>query len=57
MKKEVIILKRKVAGQAALVNNSTPKESLPKGEFPASYRNEEVAKYANRNSKKGRQNS
>lgn len=47
-------MKRKNAGLAAASNNSTPKESMPKDEF-AAFSKEESAKYANRNSKKGRQ--
>ncbi|MFX3623016.1 MAG: hypothetical protein ACE3JP_02960 [Ectobacillus sp.] len=46
--------KRKVAYKAAMNNNKTPKESLPDGEFAVEYANESVAKYANRNSKKGK---
>lgn len=47
-------MKRKNAAQSAASNNSTPKESLPKDEF-AAFSKEENAKYANRNSKQGRQ--
>ncbi|UOY92638.1 hypothetical protein MUG87_00365 [Ectobacillus sp. JY-23] len=47
--------KRKVAYQPATNHNKTPKESLPDAEFAVEYANEDVNKYANRNSKKGKQ--
>jgi hypothetical protein len=53
----IVMVKRKVAYKAATNNNKTPKESLPEGEFAMEYANENVAKYANRNSKKGKQNT
>jgi hypothetical protein len=49
--------KRKVHYKAASNNNKTPKESLPDAEFAMEYENESTAKYANRNSKKGKKNS
>ncbi|MCP8968515.1 hypothetical protein [Ectobacillus ponti] len=51
------MVKRKVAYQAATNHNKTPKESLPEGEMAMEFENEDTAKYANRNSKKGRKNS
>ncbi|MGG2066564.1 MULTISPECIES: hypothetical protein [unclassified Bacillus (in: firmicutes)] len=50
------MVKRKVSRNAAARNNQTPKESLPDAEFAVEYENEDVAKYANRNSKKGKKN-
>ncbi|MCM3734783.1 hypothetical protein M3215_02840 [Bacillus cytotoxicus] len=48
------MVKRKVSRNAAAKNNQTPKESLPDAEFAVEYENESSAKYANRNSKKGK---
>ncbi|MED4532962.1 hypothetical protein [Metabacillus fastidiosus] len=48
-------MKRKVARDAAIKNNFTPKESMPDTEFSAAYDNENPMKGANRNSKKGSQ--
>lgn len=50
-----VFMKRKVKQNAAVNHNKTPKESLPDAEFAAEYEGENVAKYANRNSKKGKQ--
>ncbi|HGE5779045.1 TPA: hypothetical protein ACGGHE_000786 [Bacillus pseudomycoides] len=47
------MVKRKVKQHAAMNHNKTPKESLPDAEFAVEYEN--PAKYANRNSKKGKQ--
>ena len=44
--------KRKVKQNAAINNNKTPKESLPDAEFALEYEGENSAKYANRNSKR-----
>ncbi|PFM62125.1 hypothetical protein COJ48_19240 [Bacillus cereus] len=49
------LVKRKVKQNAAINNNKTPKESLPDAEFALEYEGENSAKYANRNSKKGKQ--
>ncbi|ABS21373.1 hypothetical protein ACRS6Y_02590 [Bacillus cytotoxicus] len=49
------MVKRKVKQHAAVNHNKTPKESLPDAEFALEYENENPAKYANRNSKKGKQ--
>jgi hypothetical protein len=49
------LAKRKVAHDAAVNNNKTPKESLPDTEFSAAYEKEDMIRGANRNSKKGRQ--
>lgn len=51
------MVKRKVAYNAARTSNNTPTESLPEGEMDMQYANEDIAKYANRNSKKGKKNS
>lgn len=48
------MVKRKVKQRAAINHNKTPKESLPDAEFALEYENENPAKYANRNSKKGK---
>lgn len=50
------MVKRKVKQHAAVNHNKTPKESLPDAEFALEYENENPAKYANRNSKKGSKN-
>ncbi|PGT04741.1 hypothetical protein COD09_06710 [Bacillus cereus] len=50
-----MLVKRKVKQNAAINNNKTPKESLPDVEFALEYEGENSAKYANRNSKKGKQ--
>ena len=50
-----VLVKRKVKQNAAINNNKTPKESLPDAEFALEYEGENSAKYANRNSKKGKQ--
>jgi hypothetical protein len=54
---EMKMVKRKVAYQPATNHNKTPKESVPDGEFAIEYANEDIAKYANRNSKRGKQNT
>lgn len=51
----MLFMKRKVKQNAAVNHNKTPKESLPDAEFAAEYEGENAAKYANRNSKKGKQ--
>lgn len=51
------MVKRKVGYNAASTNNQTPKESLPEGQMAMEFASENVAKYANRNSKKGKKNS
>jgi hypothetical protein len=51
------MVKRKVGYNAASTNNQTPKESLPGGQMAMEFASENVAKYANRNSKKGKKNS
>ncbi|GAA3328485.1 hypothetical protein GCM10020331_072630 [Ectobacillus funiculus] len=45
-------LNEKVGYNAASTNNQTPKESLPAGQMAMEFASENVAKYANRNSKK-----
>lgn len=52
-RKVLLMVKRKVKQHAAMNHNKTPKESLPDAEFAVEYEN--PAKYANRNSKKGKQ--
>ncbi|WP_335870205.1 hypothetical protein [Bacillus sp. 2205SS5-2] len=50
------MVKRKAAKDAAVKNNKTPKENLMETEFSSEFaQGEDVAKAANRNSKKGRQ--